>query len=99
LPTRSTPFPYTTLFRSNCTGIRGSWSGCGFAALCLGGEKFGLTLLFPDRMVRRQRLEIGEQILVEGMTPKGGAIPNDQELAASRSEEHTSELQSPDNLV
>src|SRR5437762_7669485 len=62
-PPRSTLFPYTTLFRSDCAFRR--------FGVVLVGEVFGAAL------VREQ----------------------DRDVARGRSEEHTSELQSPMYLV
>src|SRR2546426_6697516 len=66
-PPRSTLFPYTTLFRSQCHGIRAGGAG----ALQGGGRE-------PARPAHR--------------AGRAGSRP-------PRSEEHTSELQSPCNLV
>src|SRR5256885_3525223 len=83
-PPRSTLFPYTTLFRSHVGRHDGADRG-------------------PDVEVRRARTqELGqspcerrgeqEQRRAEGKWPGS-------ERRAARSEEHTSELQSPCNLV
>src|SRR5258708_31357729 len=84
-PPRSTLFPYTTLFRS-VFGLGASpW---GFAAVALrGGRIRPLSLAQP---------------VVPGQTRHRGAAAlaeRSQDRAAVRSEEHTSELQSPDHLV
>src|SRR5256885_7808112 len=72
-PPRSTLFPYTTLFRSQC-----------------GGGVSGNT----ERVVRSGVEE--ESILVEAKARSASGAVVEQR---SRSEEHTSELQSPCNLV
>src|SRR5690349_11156529 len=41
------------------------------------------VMLLPYRMVVPDRLKIARYDSVKGMTPDGGTIPNDQELAAS----------------
>src|SRR5256885_11119644 len=74
-PPRSTLFPYTTLFRSQCGARRrakrrsgrraGSFAGLAGSARCAGRAAAGLL----------------------------------QQVRPGRSEEHTSELQSPCNLV
>src|SRR5256885_7874218 len=69
-PPRSTLFPYTTLFRSQPSGV-------------------GRTCL---------ELRVGAQVLVQGLQSVNG-WRYDLGGLASRSEEHTSELQSPCNLV
>src|SRR5256885_10357679 len=86
-PPRSTLFPYTTLFRSELiAGI--------VLMLFLNWQLAAVALLvFPITL-------IGPRIL----TPKAVQANYDQKLNESallgmRSEEHTSELQSPCNLV
>src|SRR5258708_32038625 len=78
-PPRSTLFPYTTLFRSNC--VRPRWSA---------------------EALRRTVSAIWERGDLEGRatTQRYGRSDCDTPAChASRSEEHTSELQSPDHLV
>src|SRR2546426_6006785 len=83
-PPRSTLFPYTTLFRS---------------------ENRGLNPHIED-IVRRLAIENFVAFAPDALTPLGG-YPGDEEKARelfgkldqARSEEHTSELQSPCNLV
>src|SRR5256885_11381764 len=86
-PPRSTLFPYTTLFRSLPTGS---------------------DVPQPDRVVltpRREQPPVGrEDAAVDParVPRKGGDLAvsgNVPQLHFSRSEEHTSELQSPCNLV
>src|SRR3712207_8216181 len=83
-PPRSTLFPYTTLFRSS-----GECATCreALSMFCaiLGGVAGDLALLYGAR---------------GGVFVAGGIAPRFPEfLAASRSEEHTSELQSRQYLV
>src|SRR4051794_41431324 len=89
-PPRSTLFPYTTLFRS-----------AGDAALHGGDD-----ICAPFRAVEssRQRAQAGEPL--QGGRRMGGDIADRIVLqhaaarnVAARSEEHTSELQSPVHLV
>src|SRR5256885_11564521 len=82
-PPRSTLFPYTTLFRS-------------LDARLLGGGGAGLELEVAEQLVPQllgavEALQRGEH--------GGVAGPGVERGAAVRSEEHTSELQSPCNLV
>src|SRR5256885_12630449 len=93
-PPRSTLFPYTTLFRSL------------LAALVFGNE--GLQLFAPQ--IVRFFIDIAREggalsaLLAAGGLFLGVALVNQltgiaENTVASRSEEHTSELQSPCNLV
>src|SRR2546426_6296587 len=85
-PPRSTLFPYTTLFRSRKAGGEESLADAHAA-----GDHGGA----PDRQASiHQRLELGQA--------EGGARAVRGEFhirGDERSEEHTSELQSPCNLV
>src|SRR5437867_10134631 len=74
-PTRSTLFPYTTLFRSDIDLAK-------------------RLMRVGDKVVRE-----GDAISIDGTTGEVflGELPTIQ--IASRSEEHTSELQSPYDLV
>src|SRR5256885_14195298 len=95
-PPRSTLFPYTTLFRS---GRRGQAEGDAkvvvgvAAAQLLGGQR---------RLVGQAELEVGLAPAGAGGQPHqrldedGLGVPGN---GLVRSEEHTSELQSPCNLV
>src|SRR5258708_11270214 len=82
-PPRSTLFPYTTLFRSANDGIAGQSPRRGEVRGAPGGGC--PALLHPLREDPLQEDEDEEQ-------PAPGA-------PLTRSEEHTSELQSPDHLV
>src|SRR5207244_13369980 len=91
-PPRSTLFPYTTLFRS----IQ-AWADQRDADECLcrrcagtglhGGSEEG-RLVTPDRVPSRATVLQTQRVLLR---------PTEADDA--RSEEHTSELQSPDHLV
>src|SRR3989454_6122596 len=86
-PPRSTLFPYTTLFRS-------PHDRPGLAPECDPGGEPGGVLLHPEAVLeRRSRRDL---------PARGGAAPpqgREQAAQTGRSEEHTSELQSPCNLV
>src|SRR2546426_3720164 len=83
-PPRSTLFPYTTLFRSV------NLLACVLeAAACVGDCN-------QDGTVTADELLLGTQILL-GSAPLSACPAFD--LDCDRSEEHTSELQSPCNLV
>src|SRR5256885_12331766 len=90
-PPRSTLFPYTTLFRS--------WSGLE----TLGGTHLngaGAPRLPGILNVSFEGVE-GESLVtgLTGLAVSTGAACNSVSADPSRSEEHTSELQSPCNLV
>src|SRR3989454_12449409 len=82
-PPRSTLFPYTTLFRSPCSGPRGAALGEHARSLRAAGVDQGV----PPR---------GPGISVPGHSHRPRRQVRD---LLRRSEEHTSELQSPCNLV
>src|SRR3712207_8892532 len=94
-PPRSTLFPYTTLFRSPFHGTTMTPNsptrivilGGGFAGLATARE---LERLLPDDGVRITLVNRENFFLFTPML---------HEVAASRSEEHTSELQSRQYLV
>src|SRR3712207_8716182 len=83
-PPRSTPFPYTTLFRSRCTGGGGGHRGGG--GVPAGGRRRDPGLAGP---VPRRGAGRGGR---ERLSPSGPT-------GRARSEEHTSELQSRQYLV
>src|SRR5207244_8395828 len=94
-PPCSTLFPYTTLFRSWC--LASGWPfTVGFELtrpLLLGAGAVALAVVFftwsrlaPPLPPARARLSLGLRALIVL-------------LLTGRSEEHTSELQSPDHLV
>src|SRR5256885_12363443 len=94
-PPRSTLFPYTTLFRSKRSK----------AAI----SDLSRSILIPDDFVRQERRAPNTVSSADGMTGASREITaagrrdecRDRNLrfGARRSEEHTSELQSPCNLV
>src|SRR5690606_41589096 len=87
LPPRSTLFPYTTLFRSRIAGVQ-------VEAPDLGGRDVDVVRAGQvGRLRRPQEAEAVGQDLQDAVT---------EDLFAAlrlRSEEHTSELQSRENLV
>src|SRR5690606_41995225 len=93
---RSTPFPYTTLFRSEM----------GEVALVLGshqGGKVYLVAMATEAAVARGA-RANEAVRRAAAVVGGGGGGNERMAQAggkdpSRSEEHTSELQSRENLV
>src|SRR5256885_15978544 len=95
-PPRSTLFPYTTLFRSplNATLIGKKIheiqmpEKCRVALVCRDS-----SYVFPEPELE---LKSGDKVLLLGDAP---SVARTVELLRSRSEEHTSELQSPCNLV
>src|SRR5690606_41629333 len=87
-PPLSTLFPYTTLFRS---------SRCPF-------RTYGLYCSSLRRSHDRSAHIIGEQpvavaVIEEEIDSIRSQRPSDEPIAGIRSEEHTSELQSRENLV
>src|SRR5258708_30736255 len=81
-PPRSTLFPYTTLFRSQCAARKAVARGCSLRsgdAQDLGGPPKPLPP--PNPWCRSK------------------ALPASGSTTGQRSEEHTSELQSPDHLL
>src|SRR5258708_22455741 len=83
-PPRSTLFPYTTLFRSPC--------GRAAAHEEIILDRNGNTL---KRAARAPSLQM--YIAFIGRSSRFGI--NESDIHLQRSEEHTSELQSPDHLV
>src|SRR2546426_3021664 len=83
-PPRSTLFPYTTLFRSE-RGLLPHLLPCSSSSWCA-----------RDCACRNWRFEPSVRPTPGGRRPNGSNL---QFRQAQRSEEHTSELQSPCNLV
>src|SRR5207244_13046406 len=95
---RSTLFPYTTLFRSGQAearprgphrdrgggGLLRARCGCRLDAVALGGGESAARRAHSRVLVLRERVPTVRRALAH---------------RAARSEEHTSELQSPDHLV
>src|SRR2546426_2378477 len=85
-PPRSTLFPYTTLFRSHWL----SFVGSGSVATCQLAPSKVQKVMWPENIPRRYPPSL------QRMTTPSVA---DEVLYQARSEEHTSELQSPCNIV
>src|SRR5256885_12669612 len=93
-PPRSTLFPYTTLFRSAGADVNaqgGDYGNALHAASYRGHEKVVELLLDAGADVNAQGGNFG--------TALQAASSKNHEKVVERSEEHTSELQSPCNLV
>src|SRR5947208_7800618 len=84
-PPSSTLFPYTTLFRSDASRRRESGFACDIRSRAIQQtHKPGKSRHYRHSTFRHER-------------PAGGHKPDTE--PGERSEEHTSELQSPDHLV
>src|SRR5256885_12741463 len=91
-PPRSTLFPYTPLFRSGVAGHAGVFSTADDLAV--------LAQTFLNGGSYRGARILKESSVTAMITNFNQAFPgNDHGLGFERSEEHTSELQSPCNLV
>src|SRR5258708_14899139 len=87
-PPRSTLFPYTTLFRSGLVARRR-------AGLCANGDRH---VRFPEQLscvFSSSATSLAER----AEPPSRSTCPTTSPTKRIRSEEHTSELQSPDHLV
>src|SRR5207253_8834394 len=93
LPT-TTLFPYTTLFRSECYVTFGEGLTSLLKAMHKGTEHVGKL---PERAQRAVALNHRMRTLAENL--QKAVADENYETAASRSEEHTSELQSRGHLV
>src|SRR5256885_9050045 len=93
-PPRSTLFPYTTLFRSPAAPEPLRFKPCQSDADC------GGTICFPTPWVAVGPITQPTPVGVSTTFTVAAAVsPPSCQHAACRSEEHTSELQSPCNLV
>src|SRR3712207_8815230 len=90
-PPRSTPFPYTTLFRS-CRGVQGGTEGAHG-----GADRAVHVVSRGGRGKSQRRVHDGRAGLVEVGRVTGGEVEDIRDRL--RSEEHTSELQSRQYLV
>src|SRR5690606_41459730 len=92
LPPRSTLFPYTTLFRSEGR-VQFPYVG----AIALGGlTEYEARDLLTQRLAKYIK---DPQVTVRVQSYRSGRVYIDGEVRTPRSEEHTSELQSRENLV
>src|SRR5258708_11056720 len=87
-PPRSTLFPYTTLFRSLAIRV--------LQGLALGGEYGGAAVYVAEHAPDGRR---GFYTSFIQITATLGLFVSLLVVIGTRSEEHTSELQSPDHLV
>src|SRR5205807_7453290 len=95
---RSTLFPYTTLFRSKRTFrpcVRPDGAPAGRLSSRSGGNTQGNRRSLRERATKVVGSPRKGQIDAAGLSAAPRTVPD----AGSRSEEHTSELQSPCNLV
>src|SRR5256885_9518161 len=83
-PPRSTLFPYTTLFRSRAAD----------QSVCIGPAPAAQSYLDQARL-----LQVARETGADAVHPGYGFLSENADFAEARSEEHTSELQSPCNLV
>src|SRR5690606_41753244 len=98
-PTISTLFPYTTLFRSHHMLV--------IFRVVSGVERPGAFSVFPmdvPRLVQGLVLTHDQDVRLDHFFPEGGSLSHETTdhplvaLGKHRSEEHTSELQSRENL-
>src|SRR5256885_17009472 len=95
-PPRSTLFPYTTLFRS----FEAPWQGPGVLKLTPPGAAYSVWWFRkPDGRFAGWYVNLEEPAVRWDDGDVAGLDMVDQDLDIWRSEEHTSELQSPCNLV
>src|SRR5690606_41746704 len=88
-----TPFPYTTLFRSDeAPDVRRAALAAGRMLATAGETGRALAGLLSDTVLDAKQSDRVRQMAVE-------AISDLREVRAIRSEEHTSELQSRENIV
>src|SRR5690606_41859405 len=92
-PPRSPLFPYTTLFRSHVDGA------VGLERVVAGQSRLGVLVLAREHAERVAVVEVNRDRLAVENDP-GLRLGGDALLGrGQRSEEHTSELQSRENLV
>src|SRR5207244_8955920 len=85
----STLFPYTTLFRSEKTALATcAVTELGFLRILIQAPSYSFTIAQGKTLLSRLKMAKGLHFTF---------LADDQGIA--RSEEHTSELQSPDHLV
>src|SRR5207244_11600329 len=89
-PPSPNPFPYTPLFRS-------SQPGHGVCVVERGGVRLGVVNLSGNLYLKAGRSAFTE--IESALGELDGAHHVIVDMHAERSEEHTSELQSPDHLV
>src|SRR5947208_9369400 len=90
-PPSSTLFPYTTLFRSDQAALG--------ELIEQAGDVRGARDELPAEGKRRHSPGVGRAEQTERIILLSRQLVATEELVLHRSEEHTSELQSPDHLV
>src|SRR5256885_12172369 len=88
-PPRSTLFPYTTLFRSRR----------GFRVEEIAAARATVAQRAADLANAQVTLKRQQELIAAGLVTHQQIDDAEARVAQSRSEEHTSELQSPCNLV
>src|SRR5207244_11099863 len=98
-PPLSPSFPYTTLFRSLFSRLHDQRCALGIqqtqVVIRLPGRPFDQT----QRANERARKSVAAHRKIEHRAMSGSAMKRIRRKRHLRSEEHTSELQSPDHLV
>src|SRR5258708_38086994 len=95
-PPRSTLFPYTTLFRSLFEEFHYFVKGAKLTTCFVGIQ--GKFSLFLDAL-NHKILHVGDEAVISLPEYQRSSLRKKVRRAEKRSEEHTSELQSPDHLV
>src|SRR5256885_15804947 len=95
-PPRSTLFPYTTLFRSSCSGNLQAVDGSSLTASAQ--PSFGRTSGISCQGIGSITVTNGSSFIMNGGAMEGGGVSGDHDFLY-RSEEDTSELQSTFNIV
>src|SRR5256885_13562743 len=95
-PPRSTLFPYTTLFRSDSSVHRWERTDCSSVFLFVAVPS---TWVSASRQRDNPRTDCPRQDAILQSSGGGGQRMGSEKSRPVRSEEHTSELQSPCNLV
>src|SRR5256885_12568627 len=90
-PPRSTLFPYTTLFRSDLSKIVNSTDLITAFPFTFKGRVVAMDFVTQTKVTTGSKLAT--------LTPKLKSGSTTTAITGGRSEEHTSELQSPCNLV
>src|SRR5947208_11601274 len=92
-PPRSTLFPYTTLFRSHASFVLDALEQT-IHARC--PSEASQLVHHSDRGSQYVAIRYTQRLAEAGIEPSVGSVGDSYD---NRSEEHTSELQSPDHLV
>src|SRR5256885_13530269 len=95
-PPRSTLFPYTTLFRSSGKGVLSAPQNGGH---CTKYIRFRPNGDKKETVAGQEKNPLFEAHMFRPLPSQGGWALRSRRVERRRSEEHTSELQSPCNLV